>query len=83
MDGGLREEFALTAWFYDGQCLQDVGGRVRRTDDPWDEDGIVIVSRQLIIRSERRGSIPGGEPTLGCRGRRGACCHGAIFGNAA
>jgi SNF2 domain-containing protein len=33
----LREKFALTAWFFDGQCLQDVGGRVRRTEHPHGE----------------------------------------------
>jgi superfamily II DNA/RNA helicase len=49
----LREKFALTAWFFDGQCLQDVGGRVRWTKHPWEEDGIVIVSRHLVARSER------------------------------
>lgn len=49
----LREKFALTAWFFDGQCLQDVGGRVRRTERPWEEDGIVIVSRHLVARQDR------------------------------
>jgi hypothetical protein len=50
----LREKFALTAWFYDGDVLQDVGGRVRRTDHPWDEQDIVIASRQLVARRDRR-----------------------------
>jgi hypothetical protein len=53
----LREKFALTAWFYDGQMLHDVGGRVRRCDNPWDEDGIVIVSRHLIARQERQAEL--------------------------
>ena len=53
----LREKFALTAWFYDGQMLHDVGGRTRRCDSPWDEDGIVIVSRHLIARQERQGEV--------------------------
>ncbi len=53
----LREKFALTAWFYDGQMLHDVGGRTRRCDRPWDEDGIVIVSRHLIARQERQGAV--------------------------
>lgn len=53
----LREKFALTAWFYDGQMLHDVGGRTRRCDRPWDEDGIVIVSRHLIARQERQGVV--------------------------
>ena len=30
----LREKFALTAWFYDGHMLHDVGGRVRRRRTP-------------------------------------------------
>lgn len=55
----LREKFALTAWFFDGQCLQDVGGRVRRTEHPWDEDGIVIVSRHLVARQERIPDVVG------------------------
>jgi superfamily II DNA or RNA helicase len=49
----LREKFALTAWFFDGQCLSDVGGRVRRADRPWGEDSIVIVSRHLVARVDR------------------------------
>jgi ERCC4-related helicase len=58
----LREKFALTAWFYDGQMLQDVGGRVRRTTDPWAEDGLVIVSRQLIARQERMPGVLAAKP---------------------
>jgi ERCC4-related helicase len=58
----LREKFALTAWFYDGHMLHDVGGRVRRSDDPWDEDGIVIVSRHLIARQERMGGVLAARP---------------------
>jgi ERCC4-related helicase len=58
----LREKFALTAWFYDGQMLHDVGGRVRRSDDPWGEDGIVIVSRHLIARQERMGGVLAARP---------------------
>jgi superfamily II DNA or RNA helicase len=53
----LREKFALTAWFYDGQVLQDVGGRTRRSERPWDEEGIVIVSRHLIARQDRRPGV--------------------------
>src|ERR1700730_2008838 len=53
----LREKFALTAWFYDGQMLHDVGGRTRRCDRPWEEDGIVIVSRHLIVRQERQAGV--------------------------
>jgi ERCC4-related helicase len=53
----LREKFALTAWFYDGRCLHDVGGRVRQTEHPWEEDGILIVSRHLIARTDRRADI--------------------------
>ena len=55
----LREKFALTAWFFDGQCLQDVGGRVRRTEHPWEEDGIVIVSRHFVARAERIPEVVG------------------------
>jgi SNF2-related domain len=55
----LREKFALTAWFFDGQCLQDVGGRVRRTEHPWEEDGIVIVSRHFVARAERLPDVVG------------------------
>lgn len=47
----LREKFALTAWHYDGRhTLIDVGGRGRFTDRPWDEDGILIASRQFAAR---------------------------------
>ena len=55
----LREKFALTAWFFDGQCLHDVAGRVRWTEHPWEEDGIVIVSRHLVARSERIPDVVG------------------------
>jgi ERCC4-related helicase len=58
----LREKFALTAWFYDGHMLHDVGGRVRRAEDPWGEDGIVIVSRHLIARQERMGGVLAAQP---------------------
>ena len=58
----LREKFALTAWFYDGQMLHDVGGRVRRTADPWAEDGIVIVSRHMIARQERLAGVMAAKP---------------------
>src|SRR5205823_4502253 len=50
----LREKLALTAWFYDGHVFQDVGGRVRPSDAPWNEPGIVIASRQLVARTDRR-----------------------------
>jgi superfamily II DNA or RNA helicase len=53
----LREKFALTAWFYDGQMLHDVGGRTRHCDQPWAEDGIVIVSRHLIARQDRQVTV--------------------------
>lgn len=53
----LREKFALTAWFFDGYCLRDVDGRVRWTDRPWEEDGIMIVSRHLIARADRRADL--------------------------
>lgn len=49
----LREKMALTAWFYDGRVLQDVAGRIRRTDNPWDEDGIIIASRHMVARTDR------------------------------
>jgi SNF2-related domain len=55
----LREKFALTAWFFDGQYLQDVGGRIRRTEHPWEEDGIVIVSCHFVARSERIPDVVG------------------------
>jgi ERCC4-related helicase len=55
----LREKFALTAWFFEGQYLQDVGGRVRRTEHPWEEDSIVIVSRHFVARSERIPDVVG------------------------
>ena len=53
----LREKFALTAWFYNGHILSDVGGRTRRSDRPWDEDGVVIVSRHLFARQDRRDAV--------------------------
>ena len=46
----LREK-SPTAWFFDGHCLRDVDGRVRWTERPWEEDGIIIVSRHLIARA--------------------------------
>ncbi len=58
----LREKFALTAWFYDGRMLHDVGGRVRETDAPWAEDGIVIVSRHLVAREGRMPGVLAAEP---------------------
>jgi superfamily II DNA or RNA helicase len=58
----LREKFALTAWFYDGSGLTDVGGRERRPPrSAWSEDGFVIVSRSLISRRARRGEVLGVE----------------------
>jgi hypothetical protein len=50
----LREKFALTAWFYDGRTLVDVGGRIRRSDAPLEEDGLIIASRHLLARSDRQ-----------------------------
>src|SRR5579859_7257500 len=55
----LREKFALTAWFYDGEILWDVAGRERRAERPWDEDGILLVSRHLAARADRRGAVLG------------------------
>jgi ERCC4-related helicase len=55
----LREKFALTAWFFDGEVLRDVAGRERRADRPWDEDGILLVSRHLAARSDRREAVLG------------------------
>jgi ERCC4-related helicase len=53
----LREKLALTAWFYDGRCLTDVGGRVRESASPLGEDGLLIVSRHLIARADRRAEV--------------------------
>lgn len=53
----LREKFALTAWFYDGKRLIDVGGRTRIEPSPLEQDGIVIVSRHLIARTDRREGV--------------------------
>jgi hypothetical protein len=50
----LREKFALTAWFYDGHMLHDVGGRVRRSEDPWAEDGIARRRSSTVPRTCRR-----------------------------
>ena len=55
----LREKFALTAWFYDGRSLMDVGGRVRFSGSPLEEDGIIIASRHLLARSDRQDEILG------------------------
>jgi ERCC4-related helicase len=53
----LREKLALTAWFYDGRALMDVGGRSRKVDRPLDEPGIVIASRHLLARADRRSEV--------------------------
>jgi hypothetical protein len=53
----LREKLALTAWFYDGRCLTDVGRRVRESESPLNEDGLLIVSRHLIARVDRRAEV--------------------------
>jgi len=53
----LREKLALTAWFYDGKIVKDVSGRQRYLDRPLDEEGIVIVSRHLIARADRRSEV--------------------------
>ncbi len=53
----LREKAALTAWFFDGDSLRDVGGRTRRSSKPLEEDGVPIVSRHWIARSKRRHEI--------------------------
>jgi superfamily II DNA or RNA helicase len=50
----LREKLALTAWFYDGRVLTDVAGRSRPVLNPLEEKGIVIVSRHLLARLDRR-----------------------------
>ncbi|MDP2735847.1 MAG: SNF2-related protein, partial [bacterium] len=55
----LREKLALTAWFYNGRTLGDVGGNVRVCENPMEEDGIIIVSRHLVARSDRRDEIIG------------------------
>ena len=55
----LREKFALTAWFYDGRVLADVGGRTRYSERPLEEDGIIIASRHLIARSDRQDEVLG------------------------
>src|SRR5262249_49653396 len=55
----LREKFALTAWFFDGEVVRDVAGRERRVDRPWDEDGILLVSRHLAARNDRRSAVLG------------------------
>jgi superfamily II DNA or RNA helicase len=53
----LREKLALTGWFYDGREMHDVGGRVRQSTYPLEEDGIVMVSRHLIARNDRRDEV--------------------------
>jgi len=53
----LREKFALTAWFYDGDVLRDVDGHVRDVPGPLEEPGVTIVSRQLLSRSDRREEV--------------------------
>jgi superfamily II DNA or RNA helicase len=54
----LREKFALTAWFYDGSTLTDVGGRIRVPDrPPWDDESLLIVSRHYIMRQARREEV--------------------------
>lgn len=53
----LREKLALTAWFYDGRTLTDVGGRLREFRAPLQEDGLLIVSRHLIARTDRRAEV--------------------------
>lgn len=58
----LREKLALTAWFFDGQSLSDVAGRIRIVDEPLNEDGIVIVSRHLIARNDRRDQVLRSRP---------------------
>lgn len=55
----LREKFALTAWFYDGRVLSDVGGRTRYAGEPLEEEGIIIVSRHLIARTDRQDEVLG------------------------
>lgn len=55
----LREKLALTAWFYDGKILKDVGGRIRVANLATDEDGIIIVSRHLVARTDRRDEVFG------------------------
>jgi hypothetical protein len=56
----LQEKFGLTAWFYDGHCLTDVGGRTRVPGtDVWEQDGIRLVSRHYIARQVRREEVLG------------------------
>ncbi len=55
----LREKFALTAWFYDGEGLTDVGGRHSEEESPLDLHGVLIVSRHLIARKDRMTQVLG------------------------
>jgi superfamily II DNA or RNA helicase len=58
----LREKFAITAWFYDGETLRDVAGRLRPAARPLEEDGVIVVSRQLIARADRRAMLLAARP---------------------
>jgi ERCC4-related helicase len=55
----LREKLALTAWFYNGRTLVDVCGNVRVGENLLDEDGIIIASRHLVARLDRRNEVIG------------------------
>jgi len=58
----LREKFALTAWYYDGRMLKDVGGRTHTCANPWDNDGITIVSLQFVSRQNRLPELVSARP---------------------
>jgi hypothetical protein len=49
----LREKLALTAWFYDGRYLTDVGGRVRESRAPLDEDGLLITDLRAVAMDSK------------------------------
>ncbi len=58
----LREKLALTGWFYDGRSLHDVAGRQREVTNPLAEPGIIVTSRHLISRSDRRSEVLAAPP---------------------
>jgi len=49
----LREKLALTAWFYDGRYLTDVGGRLRESRAPLDEDGLLITDLRAVATDSK------------------------------
>ncbi|WP_159690405.1 DEAD/DEAH box helicase [Cognatazoarcus halotolerans] len=58
----LREKLALTGWFYDGRALHDVAGRRREVASALAEPGIIVTSRHLIARSDRRAEVLAAPP---------------------